>query len=75
MLTLQQLWDIARRHDTKMAEALAVACLDKAQEMGVTLVGKREFPNRTHGRGERPIEYVEWERMIRGNSDTPMNHL
>ena len=37
MLTLQQLWDIARRHATKMADAMAVACLAKADELGVTL--------------------------------------
>ena len=55
MLTLQQLWDIARRHATKMADAMAVA--HEATREGGTHVGARKAPHGarrmgTHGEGE-----------------------
>ena len=74
MLTLQELWDIAHRHATKMATAMVAACLAKADELGVTLAKPPVTVMRTQERGKRPTEHVEWERIVRANTDTARNH-
>lgn len=65
MLTLQNMLDIAMRHMTAMADALILACFEKAHETGTKLVTTNR---KTSGQGE------DFESMVRSNSDTHWNH-
>ena len=73
MPTLQQMLDIAMRHATAMADAMVVACYEKAHELGVRLRAPAARPD-APARGQRPAEKADWERMVRRNSDTRRNH-
>ena len=61
-MTLQQLLDIAMRYATECA-----------YETGVKL----QAPKRPRGwatKGKRPTNEPDYERMVRGNTDTPAMH-
>ncbi len=75
MLTLQQMLDIACRYATAMADAMVAACLGRAVETGERLLMPRGHPTPTGRVGTRPAESIEWERMVRGNSDTRRCHV
>ncbi len=76
MLTTQQLYDIASRHDTAMADAMVEACRERAEEAGEAL---SERPRgRARRRGRRPStdpDRGEWLRMVEGNSDIRHTHV
>lgn len=73
MLTVQQMLDIACRHVTAMSDAMVAACVQWACDNGEPL----RLPARSArapARGERPADATDWERMVRGNSDTRWQH-
>ena len=73
MPTLQELLDIAMRHATRMSDAMILACYRCAYEQGVRL----HAPTRSvawSSKGARPFEHTDYERMVRGNSDTRATH-
>lgn len=73
MLTLQDLLDVAARYDTPMSRAMREACLATAAEVGVTLrVPRGRAP--ISPRGRRPETEVDWELLVRCNSDTRWMH-
>ena len=74
-MTINQLAAIAAKYLTVMADAMIVACVAKALETGEPLV----VPERAAGRRPAYVGYVydeepDWERMVRGNSDTLEMH-
>lgn len=73
-MTLQELLDIACRYLTSMADAMVAACLQKAVETGerLVLVG---CPEPAPRREARPEEDLDWERMVRCNTDTRTQHV
>ena len=73
-MTLQELLDIACRYLTSMADAMVAACLQKAVETGerLVLIGSPEPAPR---REARPEEDLDWERMVRCNTDTRTQHV
>lgn len=74
MLSLQQLLDIACRHATAMSDAMVCACVGRALETGEALRmprGHAPFVVRV----ERPEERIDWELIVRGNSDTRLMHV
>ena len=69
MLTVTELARIASRHATRMADAMIAACARHALETGEKLdIPEREVMPRRRGR--RPEEQVDYERMVRSNSET-----
>ena len=74
MLTLQQLLEIACRHTTTMSDAMVAACVARALLTGepLRLPGDRKPPSARVG--ARPMPEVDWERMVRLNSDTRGMH-
>jgi hypothetical protein len=74
MPTLQEILDIAMRHTTALADAMVVACFQRAHELGLRLVA-RPRSGRARLAGARPAEDVDWERMVEGNGDTRWNHV
>ncbi len=80
MPTLQRMAEIAARYATAMADAMLAACAVRAARTGEPLAvpSRAKAPGalrrgpaaRAVGRGER----VDWERMVRRNSDTGRNH-
>lgn len=66
MMDVQDLLDIAMGHRTAMADAMIVACFQRAHELGVVLSVSRMR--------ERPGEALDWERMVSGNRDTRGMH-
>lgn len=73
-MTLQELLDIACRYLTSMADAMVAACLQKAVETGERL-DLGGFPEPAPRRAARPVEEVDWERMVRCNTDTRTQHV
>ena len=74
MLTVQQMLGIASRHMTRMADAMVAACVAWLVEHGEPI----DVPEGSSGiceRGVRPAEDVDWERMVRGNSDSRWQHV
>lgn len=73
-MTIQQLAEIAARHVTRMADAMIAACIAHALETGEPL----DIPERAAVRRPAYVSHVEddvdWERMVRGNSDTRHLH-
>lgn len=73
MPTLQELLEIAMRYATAMSDAMILACYECAYESGIKL----QAPKRPHGwrtKGERPRHEPDYERMVRGNTDTSAMH-
>lgn len=76
-MSIQQLAAIAARYFTRMADAMIAACLARHLATGEPL----DIPERRESQGRRPA-YVgsayddepDWERMVRGNSDTRRMH-
>ena len=70
MLTVTELARIASHYATRMADAMIAACVRHALETGE----KFDIPERTvmpRRRGKRPTEeHVDYERMVRSNSET-----
>ena len=69
MLTVTELARIASRYATRMADAMIAACARHALETGEKL----DIPERIvapRRRGKRPREHVDYERMVRSNSET-----
>ncbi len=69
MPTVTELARIASRYATRMADAMISACVRHALETGE----KFDIPERTvapRRRGKRPHEHVDYERMVRSNSET-----
>lgn len=74
-MTIQELADIAARHFTRMADAMIAACVERAIATGqALLVPERRAQGRASARLEDLTE-AEWERMVRGNSDTRRLHM
>lgn len=69
MLTIQQIADIAARHDTAIADATLSACVMRALRTGERLRPRHRARRRR--RGERPDDDVDWARMVRTNADIP----
>ena len=82
MPSLQELLEIALRYATAMADAMIVACYQKAHEVGVRLVrpkaGRSPRPS-ARGRDPRlPLQEEgepDWRRLMERNGDTRANHL
>lgn len=76
MLTLQEMYDMAIMRTTRMAEAMGLACIAKAMEDGVNLTIRPRPRPVACGCGSREIyeSDVDWERLMRENSDTRWNH-
>ena len=72
-MTIQQLADIAARHLTRMADAMIAACVARAVETGEPLVVPERGATASIV-GARPVERADWERLVRGNSDTRRLH-
>lgn len=74
-MTIQEMADIAARHFTRMADAMIAACVACAYATGqALLVPERKAQGRASARLEDLTE-AEWERMVRGNSDTRRLHM
>lgn len=73
-MTIQQLAEIASRHLTRMADAMIAACLARHLETGEPLdIPERRYePRPAYVRPADPEP--DWERMVRGNSDTRHLH-
>ena len=72
---VQEMFEIACRYATAMADAMVLACLERAHELGVSLKRPAPRPSVATARGTRPSEDVDWERMVRANCDTASNHV
>lgn len=73
MLTVQQILEIASRHFTAMADAMVAACIAWSLETGTPLDIPERQGQPTHMAG--PADGVDWERMVRGNSDSRWQHV
>lgn len=74
MLSLQTLIEIAARHFTTMASAMVAACVAKSVDTGEVL----KIPERQQAwghRGARPTDDVDWESLVRHNSDSRWQHV
>jgi hypothetical protein len=72
-LTLQQMADIAMRWETTMSDAMIVACVQRHHETREPL----RIKTRREARGQVRViqgDDVDWERLMRENSDTRWNH-
>ncbi len=69
MLTVTELARIASHYATRMVDAMIAACVRHALETGEKFDIPEEIvaPRR---RGRRPEERVDYERMVRSNSET-----
>jgi len=75
MLTIQEMFDIAMRYATAMADAMVAACVAKSVELGVRLEKPRAPRPRPFAASAcQPPDDVDWERMVVGNTDTARNH-
>ena len=77
-MTLQEMAEIAARHETRMADAMLLACVERALETGEPLL----VPERGGAASGKPrkapgddLADAEWERLQRGNSDTRWCHV
>lgn len=72
MLSVQRMAEIASRHLTMMADAMIRACVqwavDNGELISVPERGRTRGITHTHG-DDRRYRGVDWERMVRGNSD------
>lgn len=77
-LSLQEIANIASRHDTTMSKAMLEACYARADAMGVSLLvpARTMVRFRAHIRRRDPFELTEdeWRRMMERNGDTRWNH-
>lgn len=76
-MTLQELLNIAMRYATAMSDAMILACYECAYEDGVTLSAPTRDDARLHvwpTRGKRPKAETDYELMVKGNTDTRLNH-
>ena len=73
-LTLQVLADIAIRWPTTMSDAMIIACVRRHHETGEPLRIKTRKQARRAMAMRPPDEDVDWERMMRENSDTRWCH-
>lgn len=73
-MTIQQLAEIASRHFTAMADAMIAACVARAIATGEPLVVPEHAARPRPAYVSRADEGVDWERMVRGNSDTRRMH-
>lgn len=74
MLTVQEMFDIAARHMTAMADAMVAACVVWSVETGEPLAIPRTAREARPPAIVRPAEGVDWRRMVEGNSDTRLMH-
>lgn len=76
MLTLQEILDIACRHLTPMADAMVRACVQRAQDTGERIREPTRPRPTTKSIDSYEIDFddVDWERLMRENSDTRWNH-
>ena len=72
-MTLQDLLDIACRHETAMADAMIAAVVAKALETGVTLC-RVPRARMAAPRDGPTIPFSVWRRYVEGNSDTRWQH-
>lgn len=78
-MTLQDLFNIACRHLTAMADAMRAACLTKAYETGEPIVLRRDAQaQRARGKAAARAaadEETDRRRMVEGNTDTRLQHV
>ena len=74
MLTLQEIFDIAARYVTPMADAMVQACVQKSVDTGERISAPTRHRPCVRGRAEIDFGDVDWERLMRENSDTRWNH-
>lgn len=78
MLTVQQMLDIAGKYFTTMANAMIVACVQWANDTGGALVLPERMPRATVCVPDASIAAtadLDWERLVRENSDTRWQHV
>lgn len=69
MLTVTELARIASHYATRMADAMIAACVRHALETGERF-DIPELRAAARRRGKMPRERVDFERMVRSNSET-----
>ena len=66
-MTLIDLMAIALRYTTAMSDAMMDACIERHERTGEPLFEPQR--RQRAGRGKRPTEEIDFDRMMRGNRE------
>jgi hypothetical protein len=66
-VTLIDLMAIALRYTTAMSDAMVDACIERHERTGEPLFEPQR--RQRAGRGKRPTEEIDWERMVTNNRE------